>query len=515
VTEATPIRLGYTAAGGLHHLAFSSPSWSGTASFPALTGSAEASVLSDTGVIGETSGPAVFSSGVERVVVHATSRGVEAARISARGVRTQLVTPGAAVFAVAAGRHGSRIVSVDDRGVRAHTYDERGSLGPSERWLEHVGKRPRVAAARAGTSELAFVAWEGERALWVIADEGDGKRRVVSHELPAECIGISAAGAGNRAGLAVALAGLDRVDVAQADARGALVERLHTCLEGRGAAWRHPFVLWIEDAFHVIAVDLRSERTVVAGFDGAVRADMLGDTSPPSAEYREKRLVIARAALADAADEVVVSGHRLALGKSGTTLPFTLRIPPPRELFEQRGQLAADRLVQATALELSEERDGYREGRAAGRVQRQQDDRSALLLGPLHADLGSSSLTVRTCSAAHGGALGWDITLIVLGKDAGAAPEPETSLERLASWVRTRLSQRAFARALAEQRWIEDAAQALGGEGFWDRDENGLKLVVHVPRLPSAETLASWLRRLIADVAGRVWESPRPPDQST
>ncbi len=514
MTEEAPIRLGYSAAGGLHHLAFSSPSWSGAASFGALTGSAEASVLSDTGVIGETSSPALFACGVDRVVVHASARGVEAARITARGLRPQLVAPGASVFAVAAGRRGSRIVTVDDRGVRAHTYDERGTLGASERWLDHVGKRPLVAAARAGTSELAFVAWEGERALWVIADEGDGKRRVVSHELPAECVGLSAAGAGNRAGLALALGGLDRVDVAQADARGALVERLHTCLEGRGAAWRHPFVLWIEDAFHLVAVDLRSERTVVAGFDGVVRADILGDTSPVSAEYREKRLVIARAALEDA-DEVVVSGHRLALGADGTTLPFTLRVPPPRALFEHRGQLAADRLVQATALELSEERDGYRDGRAAGQVQRPDEDRSRLVLGPLHAELGSSTLTVRTCAAAHGGALGWDITLVVLGKGAAGVPEPDTSLERLAAWVRTRLSRQAFARALAEQRWIEDAARALDGEGFWDRDENGLKLVVHVRRLPEAETLASWLRRLIADLAGRVWETPRLPDQST
>jgi hypothetical protein len=81
--------------------------------------------------------------------------------------------------------------------------------------------------------------------------------------------------------------------------------------------------------------------------------------------------------------------------------------------------------------------------------------------------------------------------------------------------VRTRLSQRAFARALAEQRWVEEAARSLDGEGFWDRDENGLRLVVHVAALPSAQELATWLRRLVDDVAGRVWERDPTPAQST
>jgi hypothetical protein len=515
VSGVTPIKMTYTAAGRAHHLAFSGPSWSGTSTFAALSGNADTTVLCDTGVLGDASCPSLFFSGKDQVVVHAGPRGVEAARLTARGFRTQLVAPDAAVFAVAAGRHGSRIFTVDDRGVRAHTYDERGALGPSERWLDHVGKHPRIAAARAGTSELAFVAWEGERALWVIADEGDGKRRVVSHELPADCIGLSAAGAGNRAGLAVALAGLERIDVAQADARGALVERLNTCLEGRGATWRHPFVLWIEDGFHLVAVDQRSERTVVSHFDGTLRADVLGGTSPVSAEYREKRLVLARASMEDGSDRILVAGHRLALGADGTTLPFRLHIPPPRALFAHRGQLAAERLVRATALEFSEERDGYRDGRATGKARIDERDGSVVLVDPLHPALGSTSLAVRTCPEAHGGALGWDLTLVVLGKDAAAVPAPETSVERLASWVRTRLSQRAFARALAEQRWVEEAARSLDGEGFWDRDENGLRLVVHVAALPSAQELATWLRRLVDDVAGRVWERDPTPAQST
>lgn len=503
--ESTPVRVAYSAAGRAHHVAFSGPSWSGVATFPALSGTAEAVVISDTGVIGEASAPALFGSGEDRVVVHAGSRGVEAVRLGARGARAQLVQPEASIFAVAAGRRGSRIFAVDGRGLTAHTYGAKGELGDTERWLEHVGKRPMIAAARAGSSELAFVAWEGERALWVVADEGEGKRRVVSHELPAECVGLSAAGAGNRAGVAIALGGVDRVDVAQADARGVLVERLHPCLEGRGAAWRHPFVLWIEDGFHLAAVDVRSERTVVTAFDGTIRADVLGTHSPVAAEYREKRLVLLRATMADGADDVLVSGHRLSLGASGSTLPFTLRAPPPRALFEKRGVLAAERLVRATGLELTEERDGYRDGRA-GRARIAPDDGALLEIDPLHEALGSSTLSVRTCPEAHGETPGWDVTLIVLGKDAAAVPAPDTSLERLAAWVRTRLSKKAFARALAEEKWIEAAAVALGGEGFWDRDENGLRLVVHVPKLPSAETLAGWLRTLLAQVAAKVWE---------
>jgi hypothetical protein len=140
------------------------------------------------------------------------------------------------------------------------------------------------------------------------------------------------------------------------------------------------------------------------------------------------------------------------------------------------------------------------------------DDPALLEVDPLHAELGSSTLSVRICPGDHKGGRGWDVTLLVLGKDAASVPKPDTSLERLAAWVRTRLSKKSFALALAEEQWIERASRALDGEGFCDRDESGLKLVVHVPKLPSAEALGAWLKARLADVATRVWE--RPP-QST
>jgi hypothetical protein len=514
---STQVRLGLLPANQAFHAAFSGPSWSGAASFASLDPKPPVGtrVLSVTGSLLASSPPAVFLSGERVMVVHASPRGVEVTPLDPRRT-SELAFPDATTFAIAMGRRTSRLFSVDMHGLNTARFDPKEGCGPTDRWLTHAGKNPRISAARAGEGELAFVAWEGERALYV-AVELDGKPRVVRHELEAECVGIAAFGAGNRAGIAVAMAESERIDVAIVDARGMIVERLHTCLEGRGAVWRDPAVLFIEDTFHVLAVDEKSERTVVARFDdGEIVLDITGQSGPFSAAYYEKQLYVARATVDDVTDVVTVAGHRLSPGGRAASRPFELTLAPPLDLWRARASMHAERVIRATHAELDTARQGYRgEGAREGASVHLEEDPHALRFDPQHASFGSTLLGVRPCETRHAPtdtvAVGYDVTLLALAKGTTTEPMPEGSLEKLARWVRERLSRRAFELAVKERAWIDRVAGALGGHGFWDLDENGLRLIVHVTRPPDPVVLAAWCKRVLSDLASRVWERASAP----
>jgi hypothetical protein len=466
----------------------------------------EAKVLSETGTLHDASAPVVFLAGTGTAIAHVSPRGVEVTRLDRD--RSQLAFGGATTFAVAPGRRQSRLFAIDARGLSTVVYEAKKGCSEDERWLSHAGHRPWLAAARAGDAEIAFAAWEGEPALYVIV-ELDGKPRVVRHELASECVGLAAAGAGNRAGVAVALAGTDHVEVAIADVRGVLVERMHTCLEGRGARWRHPHVLWIEDAFHVLAVDESEQRTVVATFaDGTIRADITGASGAFAAAYYEKALYIARAGLDEGTDRVAVEGYRLSLTNTSATRPFTHTFAPPRALWRARAQVRAEQTIRATHDALDTGARGYRGGMSAEpAASAVEQDPCLLRVEPMHASISAVMLGVRPCDAQHAGEeVGYDVTLLALMQGASSEPQPQGSLERLARWVRERVSRAAWELAAREQEWVDRVAVTLGGQGFWDRDENGLRLIVHLKRAPNPEQLAAWCKRVLLELAERTWE---------
>lgn len=516
MSAETSVSLAFYAGNKHFHAAFAGPSWCGAATFPGLSMAASATrVLSETGTFSEGSPPAFFLAGERLVVLHRGPRGIEIAPMEGQR-RPELAFTEAAAFALAGGRRQSRLFAVDAQGLSTVRHDPKKGCSPSERWLVHAGKKPLLAAARAGEAEIAFIAWEGEPALYVVV-EIDGKPRVVRHELPSECLGLSAFGAGNRAGVALAMADGDRIDVAIVDVRGVLVERFNTCLEGRGAAWRHPQVLWIEDAFYVLAVDARGGRTVLCRFDdGDPRADVTGTEGPFVATYYEKQLYIARGVLDERTDTARVMGHRLSLGGAAPR-PFELDVKPPVELWEKRSHAHAERVIRATLSELDTARHGYRGevmGPEEGSARPVPDDPHALHLEPSASSVGAATLGVRPCKVAHGegdAVFGYDVTLLALHAGARDEPGPEGSFEKLARWVRERLSKAAWELALREQAWVEESARRLGGGGFWDRDENGLRLVVHVPHPPDPAVLAGWCKKVLADVAQRAWEKTQAP----
>jgi|GEM_PF-2951161 len=503
----TPVALGILPTSRSLCAAFAGPSWSGAASFESLGVdiSLDANVLSDTGALVEASAPVVFHAGTGTAVAHVSPRGVEVTRLDRD--RSQLAFGGATVFAVAPGRRQSRLFAIDPRGVSSVRYEAKKGCSEDERWLEHAGHKPFVAAARAGDAEIAFVAWAGEPALYVIV-QLDGKPRVVRHELASDCVGLAAAGAGNRAGVAVALAGTDHVEVAIADVRGVLVERMHTCLEGRGARWRHPQVLWIEDAFHVLAVDESEQRTVIATFDGDIRGDVTGAGGRFATAYYEKALYIARAAIDEGTSQVAVQGYRMSLTQNSATRPFTLTLAPPRALWRARAQERAEQTIRATHDALDTGARGYRGGMsAAPAASLVADDACVVRIEPMHASIGAVMLGVSPCDAPHAGdAVGYDVTLLALAQGASDEPQPEGSLERLARWVNERVSKAAWELAVREQAWIDRVADDLGGRGFWDRDANGLRLIVHLERAPNPELLAPWCKRVLLELAERTWE---------
>lgn len=447
--------------------------------------------------------PRLFSTRVGPGVVYRTPEGAYVTTLASGGIGRArepvlLLSPARAV-ALAPGRRGTRVVAWDGRRVFALGIDERGiPSGERSLWLERAGRTAQLAAARVGTGTVAAIAFDDEPALHVLAEEG-GRARAVRHDLGAPVAALAMVGAGNRAGVALVLDGGERVAVAQLDAFGRFVERPATRIEGRGTRYDAPVVLFVEDGFALVVRDPGQRTAQLFRFEGRPAPLLTLDRvdAPPAAAWHEKRLWLATATHAPGEDAISALVRRASLDKRGAAVVTPLRIEPPAALRQRRAEGRALRVLRDAAGELST--TSYRGtleagGRAtASSAARLDEDALALSLG-----------SVRTSIEIEDAGARATVVVVVREPDAGTDPVPLGSLERLARWVRVRLSRKAWEAALAETAWIDALADAIGGTGRAAPTKTGLVLLVSVDTLPSGEALARWIRRIQEDVRERL-----------
>lgn len=497
---ASPVRLSIAPGRAASAIAFASSSWaavtrvhgvaSGQHEPPVLLGDPDRSVGN--------AAPLLFSTTGGAGVVYLDPDGAFVATLGEAGALRrprERIAPAARALALAPGRRGTRALVWDGRRVHAIGIDERGvPSGERSVWLERAGRTAHLAAARVGTGTIAAIAFDDEPALHVLSEEG-GRPRVVRHELATPVHGLSMVGVGNRAGCAIVLSDGDRVAVSQLDAWGRFVERPSTLLEGRGTRWDAPVVVFVEDGFAVLVRDSARALATLHRFEGgAALATLDRVSSPPAAAWHEKRLWVATATTTAGADDVTVLVQRTTLGKRQPALVTPLVLEPPAALRTRRAEDRALRTLSAAASELST--TTYR-GLCAGDTAASVDrDARALVVGGVRASI----------EVDEGGFL-----LVVVARDPGAPadPEPLGSLERLARWVRGRVSKAAFEAAVSEASWVEARAAELGGTGRVAPTRTGLLLVVALAALPSGAALARFVGLLREELRRRA-ANPAP-----
>jgi hypothetical protein len=408
------------------------------------------------------------------------------------------IVPGARHVAASATRQRTRLFFHDGEGILAGTVDARGDFQRDrERWWSYGAVPVGLAAARATNTDLCFVAFEGEAALWLLFEGDDGVERV-RHDLPTPALSLGATGAGNRAGVALVLDEGGRLDTATVSARGKTIEAVGPLVEGRGAHFRSVAMTWVESDFAVLAHDPRSNvGTLVRRGDGEVLATFPRCAERPAITYRGQQLVLASAVQSESdPDSAVVAVHTSAVDGSQLSTR-TLDVAPPPLLAHERGLAAVKTL--ATELEAMVARATYRDSGSR---------RSEVANGAVVELPGARQrLELRADQGA------FVVALSSLRDGAAAEPVPESSFERLARWVRERISKEVREEAMAERAWIAGVCEALGGEApeaTLDAD-HGITLTMRVASLPAAPALVAWLERVRRELAERAWRAEGAP----
>lgn len=493
-TPSTPALVALVPARGGSTTAFVSRGWaaitrirrpaSGVVDEPILLGAADRTT--------EGVAPILFSTREGPAVLYVEPEGAFVATLDAEAPKLrrppERLVPGARAVAMAASRTGGHAFVWDGRRVHVITIGDRG-LPTGERavWLERPGKTARLAAARVGAGAVALVAFDDEPALHVLSEE-DGEPRAVRHELSSPCLGLAAVGAGNRAGVVLVLEGGDRVSIVELDPRGRFVERPATRLEGRGARWDSPVALHVENGFALLVRDATRDVASLHRFaqERAPLVTLDRVTSAPAAAWHEKRLWIATASSRAGEDAVSVQVQVAGIGRLEPAAVYPIEIAPPASLVESRADERGLRMLEDASGELSTTtyRDG---GEAGGLVER---DERALRLGSLRA-------AIERVDGAY------EIWLVARPEGAATDPVLASSFERLARWLRLRLSKEAWDAALAEASWVEALGTELGGRGETKPTEGGRVLVFTLDTLPTGLAFARWMRRVQTDLRAR------------
>src|SRR5690606_32314657 len=130
----------------------------------------------------------------------------------------------------------------------------------------------------------------------VVARAAPGSSSLVRHELPAEVARLDAFGTSTRAAFALVYHDGAVVEAGVLDRAGKLVVRRHPVLRDPAARYREVRVTWIEDDFHVVARDERSDRAIAVRAESAETLVAIpGVRGPFAVAYQEKALSLAQA----------------------------------------------------------------------------------------------------------------------------------------------------------------------------------------------------------------------------
>lgn len=391
------------------------------------------------------------------------------------------VVPGGRSLAIAPSRSETHVFVEDGESVRALVVRSDTSFERASEPIVVQHGRVRLAAARAADAPLLVAAYAGDRRL-VVADGARGRSSLVRHDLPARVAAIDAFGAGSRAAFALVYDDGEVVEAGVLDRAGKLVERRHVVLREPGARYAEVRVTWIEDDFHVVARDATSDRAIVVRVsDAKTLLEIGGVRGPFAVAYQEKGLSLAQA-FAEG-DTTLLRVARELRDRSVREV----REPAPPTLRLRRAEEQAARCVDE--LERMLGTSGYRDARAvrvavpSGAALRLEGERQHLELRPDED--------------------AFRLTLVALGEGA-SEPARDGSFERLARWIRERLSGDARARAERDRSIGVALAEAIEGAlAHVERNESGRRFEILLSTPPAAARLSAWLHRaraLLGDV---------------
>ncbi|UJR78983.1 hypothetical protein [Sandaracinus amylolyticus] len=383
------------------------------------------------------------------------------------------VIPGARSLAIAPSRDATHVSAEDGESVRVLVAHRDGTFERAPEPLIVQQGRVRLAAAHAAEAPLLVAVYASERRL-VVADGARGRGSLVRHDLPGNVTSLDAYGAGARAAFALVYDEGDLVEAGVLDRAGKLVERRHAVLREPGARYADVRVTWIEDEFHVVARDARTDRAVVVGVASAKRALEIAKVRGPFAvAYQEKGLSLAQA-YADGDDSVL-------------RVTRELRDPSVREVREPAPPTLRVRRAEEQTVRCFDELErmlgtsGYRDARAvrvavpSGAALRLETERQHVEMRPEGE--------------------GFRLTLVAL-EDGAIDRARDGSFERFARSIRERMSGESKERAERDRALgiaLADALEAV--LVHVERNESGRRFELVLSAMPAAQRLSAWLHR--------------------
>ncbi|AKF08424.1 hypothetical protein [Sandaracinus amylolyticus] len=383
------------------------------------------------------------------------------------------VAAGARSVAIAPSRGETHVLTEDGESVRVLVVKADGTLARAPEPLIVQHGRVRLAAARAGEAPLLVAAYASERRL-IVADATRGRASLVRHDLPGDVTALDAHGAGARVAFALVYDDGELVEAAVLDRAGKLVERRHVVLRETGARYADVRVTWIEDDFHVVARDASTDRAIVVAVGSAKRVlEITKVRGPFAVGYQEKGLSLA---------QVFADGDTSVL-----RVTRELRDPSVREVREPAPPTLRVRRAEEQTVRCFDELErmlgtaGYRDARAV-RVAVPTGAALRLESEGQHVELRPDGESFR-------------LTLVAL-EDGITEPARDGSVERLARWVRERVSGDAKAHAERDHALGVALAGALEAALVHvERNESGLRFELMLSSIPAAQRLSAWLHR--------------------
>lgn len=398
------------------------------------------------------------------------------------------------------------IALATSEGVRGGVVERDGTVALDDvPWVTRQGPVPRLAIADVRDSPILCAVVPGERELLVVRVE-EGRAVLVTHRLEHRVSDLAAEPAGSRLALALTESDGARVLCAYVDARGRLTERPVAQIDRYAgehvvSAIDGVSVVWVDDAFRLVARDASARSAYVLPFLGPVgeRVGVIGRVAgPPRARFTAPRLEIV--ALAHDEDE-----GRLLVARTkvdGTeAAPLELRLAPPLEVAHERALTRAH----ACCVEVARTVAGasYRDGTLVAET---TTEGARLRLESTGQALEVSFVDDQEIL----------VSLTTRGADAELAAD-DTTFGKLGRWVRRKLSSQERTLAAREEAWAVRMAHELGssaaivGSEIRASSPTGAVLEVVLRVVPRPEVLARWVARVHEELSrGRHRADPAP-----
>ena len=422
--------------------------------------------------------------------------------------RPSLVLPGARRIALASSRERAVLFGSDGKGLLSLRVDGLGE--PLADPVRHLGEtRPPalLSAVRVRDESLCVAVFPGEGS-WLTLSVGAADSALVRHRHAAPIHDLRARSVGSRA--VVLLSTPSKVELAVVSGSGRVIQRPHEVFPRGMTGLQWPDAVWADDRWVVLAQAADAEvihAQPLAKKGGSKAAGARPMFSLPkcagpfaAAYHSQTYYALEVDALVDHAE------MRLwRCSKTGDQQHQRVNDVVHAGAGVRRRQREVRSALGALALRMGEAR-GYRGTSARPALARDGaslellDERGRLNVS-VHPETESEDLALRVASA--------------LGDDP-VLEEAPSSLIRLATWIRRRLSSAAREAEALRMAWAAGLAAEIDARvARVDHSGNTLVLELLVEALPSSDTFQRWIERVRDAQASPSGEEPAEPSDAS